>query len=114
MSKIFFNDYDKKSYVMNSFSNINCFTKSFKLILVSCYFTIDSAENIIYSIISENINLTEIQIYIDRGTALSIGKNKLGKFYEKFTHLKFSLKVVDQKKLFHSKAYCLISEDKDH
>jgi hypothetical protein len=72
LSSILLSDTGKKEYIIKCFTQIcePCDrSQSFKLILISCYFNIESAKKIIEEI-QESINIDSIEIYIDRFTAL--------------------------------------------
>ena len=82
------------------------------LYLASCYFTADAAKSIINKI-RQRIHLSKVVVYIDRKTAISIGKDKLLDFCDGFDDLTVELYAVDASSLFHTKAYALISFDGD-
>lgn len=82
------------------------------LYLASCYFSADSASTLIKDI-SKLVRLQAVYIYIDRKTACTIGKDGLYAFIEKHAGYGLELYTVDANTLFHSKAYALISFDKE-
>ena len=81
--------------------------RCYHLYLTSCYFTPESAKNIIGKL-SESIRLTGVTVYIDRKTATLHGSKVLTKFC-KNSNLQIELFAVDSGILFHSKAYALVS-----
>ena len=83
------------------------------LYLLSCYFSQDSARKLINDI-NDVVYLREVQIYIDRKTAVSIGEGDLYRFCESFEDVNVKLHAVDANCLFHSKAYALISFDENN
>lgn len=82
------------------------------LYLASCYFSPDSAIKLI-SDVSRLVKLKNVILYIDRKTALAIGKIELQRVCDKFHELNVQLYAVDTATLFHTKAYALISNNKD-
>ena len=83
------------------------------LYLASCYFSPDSAIKLISEILNNNIKLESVFLYIDRRTALAVGKIKLQDVCNRFTDLNVQLFAVDSIGLFHTKAYAIISNDND-
>ena len=83
------------------------------LYLLSCYFSQDAARVLINEI-NKLIRISEVLIYIDRKTAVSIGKDELRRFCNSFRNVDVKLYAVDANCLFHSKAYALISFDNDN
>ena len=81
----------------------------YKLVLVSCYFTTKVAIRLIKNFLSF---IDRVEIYIDRGEALKIGKNNLDSWLIEINKLvKTDLKISNSNHLFHAKAYCLLSND---
>ncbi len=113
-SKKFFFENDKKEYIAQCLLKAFIGDKSYKLILVSCYFTIKSCEKLLKNIyINVRPNLSKIEIYIDRITAINIGKEKI-EFWLSSLPIKINveLKIWNNNNLFHSKAYCLLADYK--
>ena len=81
--------------------------RCYHLYLTSCYFTPETAKNIIGKL-CESIRLTGVTVYIDRKTATLHGSKVLTKFC-KNGNLEIKLFAVDSAILFHSKAYALVS-----
>lgn len=108
----FFNTY-KKEALVDYLIQDTLFWEKYHLVLVSCYFRLDSAESLIFSLIKK-ITITKISIYIDRGSAINIGKDNILKWVEKIStdlRLEINFKIPKTSKLFHAKAYCLLSDD---
>ena len=86
---------------------------SYHLILVSCYLNLDSVDELIESL-KQSANLTKISIYIDRGTAIKIGKKDISDRINKISQnlgFKINFKIAKTANLFHAKAYCLLADD---
>lgn len=84
--------------------------RSHYIYLTSCYFTIQSARNLINEI-NKTLNVSDYYIYIDRKTAVAIGKDELECFANSFRNADVTLYAVETTTLFHSKAYAAISYD---
>ena len=84
--------------------------RRYDLLITSCYFSIDSAETLV-SYIDDHISLNKMEIFIDKRTALKIGKRELEEWRNGYYDLK--LYTVPHASLFHSKAYALVSYDKN-
>lgn len=82
------------------------------LYLASCYFTPESAKDIICKL-SDAIRLTGVTVYIDRKTATLHGSKALTRFC-KSNGFGIELFAVDSSSLFHSKAYALVSYDESN
>jgi hypothetical protein len=86
---------------------------SYHLILVSCYLNLDSVDELIESL-KQSANLTKISIYIDRGTAIKIGKKDISDRINKISQnlgFEINFKIAKTANLFHAKAYCLLADD---
>lgn len=77
------------------------------LYLTSCYFTPESAKEIIAKV-SETIRLSCVTIYMDRKTAVLHGAKVLAKFC-KNSPVDTEVFAVESETLFHSKAYALVA-----
>jgi NgoFVII restriction endonuclease len=82
------------------------------LYLASCYFSPDSAENLIRAL-QTVVNIINVYIYIDRKTATVIGKTTLEELSSNQNLPEISIFAVDANMLFHTKAYALLSYAKD-
>lgn len=82
------------------------------LYLASCYFSEDAAAAIINEI-RKAVNLSNVIVYIDRKTALLVGKERLVDFCGMFDGLAVELYAVATSYLFHTKAYALVSFEGD-
>lgn len=82
------------------------------LYLTSCYFSPQSAKNLINDL-NNSIRLSEVVVYIDRKTAVSLGRDYLTTFCNSFRNVDVKMYAIDTEYLFHSKAYALISYDED-
>jgi hypothetical protein len=100
----------KKEQLINSLLKANCQNEECDLILVSCYFTPKSAEEIIIELKSKLESLSRVLIYIDRCSAINIGKEELTKWIsniENILKIKIDFRIVKNNCLFHVKAYCI-------
>ncbi len=112
MSKKFFFQSEKKLSLISYLLNGIVKSKEYHLILVSCYFNLDSAKELIEILQGESIILSKISIYIDRATAINIGKEKITKWIDQLpSTLNICFKIVSAGSLFHAKAYCLVADD---
>lgn len=81
--------------------------RKYQLYIATCYCTVDSVKEIIREIDSR-LKLTEMYLFIDRRTALSIGYSKLVQLQGDFNY-RLSIQAVRSERLFHTKAYCVVS-----
>ena len=98
-------------------------SKYYYLYIASCYFTPSSARQLILDV-NKIVNLLEVNIYIDRKSALAIRKDVLldwkyevkeefnGILDEDFSDV--NLYAVEHPTLFHSKGYALVEFDDDY
>lgn len=86
--------------------------RSHHIYLTSCYFTLKSARDLVNKI-SNTLKVSCFSIYIDRKTAVEIGKDELEYFTNSFKNTKVTLYAVETTTLFHSKAYAAISYDEE-
>ncbi|HYX16871.1 MAG TPA: phospholipase D family protein [Nostoc sp.] len=101
----------KKQALLDYLLNGVIKSKRYCLILVSCYFNINSANEII-SLLKDSINLSKTSIYIDRGSAINIGKENITNWIKELSKSEnVSFKIADSASLFHVKAYCLLADD---
>ena len=111
MQNLFF-QHEKKETVAQYLSSDIINNKEYHLILVSCYFILDSAEELINELLNRQIKISKISIYIDRGAAIKAGKEKINKWIKNFPKsINVSFKVSNISSLFHAKAYCLLADD---
>lgn len=103
----------KKSNLIELLSTNIDKRRKYYVFLTTCYFSPDSAKAVITDL-SKILKIAEIYIYIDRKTAIAIGKEKLKKFINSYNNdFNVELYAVDSHNLFHSKAYAAISYDGD-
>ncbi|WP_262966127.1 restriction endonuclease PLD domain-containing protein [Methylobacter psychrophilus] len=102
----------KKTKLVNLLLKVQDKRRCYHLYLTSCYFTPESAKNIIGKL-SESIRLTGVTVYIDRKTATLHGNKVLTRFC-KNNSLEIELFAVNSAILFHSKAYALVSYDESN
>jgi hypothetical protein len=111
--EIFLNHSGKQDYLIEQL------TKPFEtdneselvLTILSCYINIDSIIDLVDQLKLENIKLEKSNIYFDINenvTRCEAIREKEKTIHEK----KINLFIVDQKYLFHPKAYCLVNEEK--
>ncbi|HEY9851106.1 MAG TPA: phospholipase D family protein [Leptolyngbyaceae cyanobacterium] len=82
--------------------------KTYNLTIVSCYFNPESIKRLIDEIKNQNIQLVSLDIYVDRGDALKIGKEELLKWLLCVKQqIATQLYIFNKYYLFHPKAYCL-------
>lgn len=87
--------------------------KKYIFYIASCYFNPRSASYLIRTINDKKIKIDCIQVYIDKKEALKIGKEILQSWVARVNdkyEFKINLYPVDTPKLFHVKAYSLISQ----
>lgn len=102
---------DKKKTLLELLSNVDK-RKKYTLFIASCYFTHRSASYLIGDVYAASININSVEIYIDKKEALKIGKEVLQSWLDRINdryEFKVNLYPVDTPKLFHVKAYSLIS-----
>ena len=120
--KQFFFQTDKKEFLIDYLTKYVWPFQNYHLVLVSCYFKLDSAKDLIDSLQSRlqirlqsrKIRIKRVSIYIDRGSAIDIGKDEILKWVKENSinlGLDIKLKISKTSNLFHAKAYCLLSED---
>jgi len=85
---------------------------SHTLYLSSCYFSVDAAEKLIRDLQAQ-VNIKNVEIYIDRKTAINTGKQPLEDLCLNQKLPETSIFAVESTRLFHTKAYALISYAKD-
>lgn len=85
---------------------------SHTLYLSSCYFSVDAAEKLIRDLQAQ-VNIKNVEIYIDRKTATTIGKQPLEDLCLNQKLPDTSIFAVESNTLFHTKSYALISYTKD-
>ena len=103
----------KKSLIDYLLKDLNKY-ELYHLILVSCYFNLESAKTLIKSLQTESVDITKVSIYIDRGSAIKIGKDNILKWIKETSislELEINFKIPKTSNLFHAKAYCLLSDD---
>jgi hypothetical protein len=107
----FFFQKNKQKLLVDFLLSDNVTDKKHHLILVSCYFNLESADAIIQAL-QEKISLDKISIYIDRGEAICIGLDKINDWITNkcSNNIEISFKVNKSSSLFHAKAYCLFSD----
>ncbi len=104
----------KKSNLIELLSTNIDKRRKYYIFLTTCYFSPDSAKAVINDL-SKLLKIAEIYIYIDRKTAIAIGKEKLKTFVNSCgSDFNIELYAVDSHNLFHSKAYAAISYDDDN
>lgn len=86
--------------------------RNYSLYLTSCYFTTKSAKLLIKRL-AEIVRLQSIEIYIDRKSAIAIGKEALLRFCKPYHAIPMQLHAVETTHLFHSKAYALVARSKN-
>lgn len=112
--KQFFFQIDKKEFLIDYLTKYVWDYQNYHLVLVSCYFKLDSAKDLIDSLRNRKIRIKRVYIYIDRGSAIDIGKYDILKWIIKNSielKLDIKFKISKTSNLFHAKAYCLLSED---
>lgn len=85
------------------------------LYLCSCYFSAEAIKLLNDEMQDKtSIKIGNIYVYVDRRAALSAGRDEIERIkkWEK-NNSNFFFRIVDSEALFHTKAYALISEDKD-
>ena len=113
--EVFFNTSKEKSgrLVDALYSNIDD-RKKYQLSIFTCYLADDLAKvKDFIEEISNNIKLTDVQLYIDSRECIRIGLGCLQEFNESYIDHYISLEIIaiDTPTLFHSKAYALLSHD---
>jgi len=106
---------EKKKTVVGLLSKVDK-RKKYTFFIASCYFTPRSASYLIGDIITANINVNSVEIYIDKKEALKIGKKVLQSWVDRINdryEFEVNLYPVDTPKLFHVKAYSLIAQDSE-
>jgi hypothetical protein len=84
------------------------------LYLCSCYFSAEAIKLLNDEIQDKtNIKIGNIYVYVDRRSALSAGHDEIERIKNWEKNNNFFFRIVDSEVLFHTKAYALISEDKD-
>ena len=109
----FFFQSDKKQSLIDYLTKEIQANNSYHLILVSCYLNLDSVDKLI-ELLKRLVNLTKISIYVDRGTAIKIGKKDISDRINKISQnlgFKINFKIAKTANLFHAKAYCLLADD---
>ncbi|WP_430232631.1 hypothetical protein [Nitrosomonas communis] len=87
--------------------------RNHSLYLCSCYFAPEAARGLIREL-SKSINMSLINIYIDRKVAIEHGRKSLEEFCNSFADLKINLYAVETNILFHSKSYALVAFDESN
>ena len=107
----FFFQKDKQQLLVDFLLHGNVIDEKYHLILVSCYFNLESTNTII-QVLQKKISLCKISIYIDRGEAICIGLDKINDWIKNkhSNNIEISFKVNNSSSLFHAKAYCLFSD----
>lgn len=106
---------EKKKTVVGLLSKVDK-RKKYTFFIASCYFTPRSASYLIGDIITANINVNSVEIYIDKKEALKIGKEVLQLWLTRINdryEFEINLYPVDTPKLFHVKAYSLITKNSE-
>ncbi len=104
---VFFNkSRDKQSALLDAFGRCDK-RRKYHLYLASCYFTERSAR-VLINTIREQFHIINVEIWLDRKTALAEGPGKLDNFARK-QHVEIF--VANTTRLFHTKGYCLVSWD---
>lgn len=106
---------EKKKTVVGLLSKVDK-RKKYTFFIASCYFTPRSASYLIGDIITANINVNSVEIYIDKKEALKIGKEVLRLWLTRINdryEFEINLYPVDTPKLFHVKAYSLITKNSE-
>ena len=83
--------------------------RTYKFYIHTCYFSVDAAKELISNVRS-SIDITEIQIYIDKREAIKISYDGLDEFVKNFRGIDVKLWIVNADRLFHSKAYAVVCE----
>ena len=88
--------------------------KKYQLSIFTCYLA-DNLEQVdgFVEAVSDNINLTDVKLYIDARECIRIGLDDLREFEKSYDGYKIGLEVIaiDTPNMFHSKAYALMSHD---
>lgn len=112
MSKFFFH-LDKKETIVQYLLTDIVKNKTYHLILVSCYFKLNAARELI-QLLNKEIKISKISIFIDRGAAINLGRESIEEWIEKIPQaINVSFQVSNSGNLFHAKAYCLLSAEAD-
>lgn len=88
-------------------------TKKYYLFICTCYFNTEIAEKFIEDLISREIHIRKVFIFVDRKEAIQIGIDEFNNLTSKFSDLSLDIKAIDVNGLFHSKIYALINIKND-
>ena len=106
---------DKKKTLLELLSMVDR-RKKYSFTIASCYFTPRSASYLISDILNAKINIDSVEIYIDKKEAIKIGqevlKSWLARINDKYD-FEIQLYPVNTPRLFHVKAYSLITKNPD-
>ena len=98
----------KISKLVNSLSKGVDKAQKYTLTIVSCYFNPVSIKKLIDEIKEQNIQIVSLDIYVDRGDVLKIGKEELRKWLVGVKEkINTQFYIFNKCYLFHPKAYCL-------
>lgn len=115
MSGIFNIKINKSAKLINLLGKVDK-RRSYDLYLCSCYFSVDSIKLINDAIQDETgIKIRKLYVYVDKRAALSAQHQDLQKIRKwESENSNFIFRIVDTNKLFHTKAYALVSRDHDN
>lgn len=85
--------------------------KKYYFYIASCYFTTKAADKLIKDVLSK-FPIEEIYFYIDRKSALAIGKESLQAWVDKYDDM-VRVYPVCHSSLFHTKGYALVGFDRN-
>lgn len=100
----------KKSNLLKMLGKVKPRSKYY-LYIATCYFKTDAADNLIKAVRAQ-FPIEDVYIYIDRKSALAIGKEALQTWVVKYGD-QVGVYPISHSSLFHSKGYALISFDKN-